>query len=105
MPSEMILSTPRLVLVDQRSSLTVVLHVCHEILDPRAASSSKGVASMPEVIEAQAVGADQGGASATAPGRARAGRAPWRLVPPRRGGAKDNELLPTENWTALVCRA
>ena len=49
----MVLSAPRLVLVDHGGPLAVVAHARHEILDARTASSREGVTSVAQVVEVQ----------------------------------------------------
>jgi hypothetical protein len=41
--SDDLVGTAHPVLVDQRCALAVMPHACHEILDPRTASSAKGI--------------------------------------------------------------
>ena len=85
----------RLVLVDQRGPLAVMPHPGHQILDPRAARSSKGVTGMAKVVEVQTLRTDRH--RRMRPPRHLAEIAPpyWHPTDPRehqRAGFRPNEL-------------
>jgi hypothetical protein len=73
-----------LVLVDQRGTLAVVAHPCHEISQPRSAGRGEVVAGVPQIMEVQPLHTD-------GPHRVRPGRHPVEVAPPQRAAHRAGE--------------